>query len=167
MLPISYRKTEEIPLYDAIEGYVVRNFGPREFESVKSHIQKLNEQRIEIAKMESVDDVLLLENYEKMLISYYIGMSFIQKKFTFGDKEDCVKLCFPWKDSLTKEKKSSKDNLSLELNSVLYNLAAVMNNIGVHTPLEGEAIKTISQKFQEAAWLFEYMKKTSDSLPPS
>ena len=167
MLPVFYRKTEEIPLYDAVEGYVVRNFGPREFESVKSQIQKLNEQRIEIAKMESVDDVLLLENYEKMLISYYIGMSFIQKKFTFGAGEDCVKLTFPWKDSQTKEKKISKDNLSLELNSVLYNLAAVMNNICVYTPIEGAAIKTVSQKFQEAAWLFDHIKKTSDSLPPS
>jgi hypothetical protein len=88
MLPISYRKTEEIPLYEAIEGYIVRNFGPREFEAVKSQIQKLNEYRLEIAKMESVDDVLLLENYEKMLIKYYIGMSFISKKFTFGTKDD-------------------------------------------------------------------------------
>lgn len=50
---------------------------------------------------------------------------------------------------------------------MLYNLAAVMNNIGTHTPIEGEAIKTISQKFQEAGWLFDYIKKTADSLPPS
>lgn len=167
MLPILYRKTEEIPLYDAVEGYVVRNFGPREFEAVKSQIQNLNEQRIEIAKMDTLDDVLLLEKYEKMLLSYYIGMSFIQRKFTFGTSEDCVKLSFPWKDSQTKEKKSSKDNLSLELNSILYNLAAVMNNIGTHTPLEGEAIKNVSRKFQESAWLFDHIKKTSETLPPS
>jgi hypothetical protein len=63
--------------------------------------------------------------------------------------------------------KSSKTDLSLELNSVLYNLGAVMNNIGVHTPLEGDVIKSVSQKFQEAAWVFEYMKKTTDSLSPS
>ena len=68
---------------------------------------------------------------------------------------------------MTKEKKASKNDLALELNSVLYNLAAVMNNAGVHTPLEGDAIKTVSQKFQEAAWLFEYIKKTSDALSPS
>jgi hypothetical protein len=104
MQPISYRKTEEIPLFEAVESYVVRNFGPREFENIKPQIQKLHDQRIEIAGMSSLDDVLLLENYEKMLISYYIGMSFIQKKFTFGSKDDCVKLAFPWKDSLTGEK---------------------------------------------------------------
>lgn len=167
MLPISYRQTEDIPLYEAIEGYVVRNFGPREFESIKPQIKKLSDMRTEIANMTSVDDVLLLENYEKMLISYYIGMSFIQKKFTFGSKDDCVKLAFPWKDSLTKEKKSSKSDLALELNSVLYNLAAVLNNIGTHTPLEGDAVKTVSQKFQEAAWLFDHIKKTSDALSPS
>lgn len=167
MQPISYRTTEEIPLFDAVEGYVVRNFGPREFESIKSQIQKLHDQRSEIAKMSTVDDVLLLENYEKMLVKYYVGMSFIQKKFTFGSNDDCVKLAFPWKDSLTKEKKSSKTDLSLELNSILYNLAAVMNNIGVYTPLEGDAIKSISQKFQESGWLFDYIKKTSESLPPS
>jgi programmed cell death 6-interacting protein len=167
MLPVFYRATEEIPLFDAVESYVVRNFGPREFESIKPQIKALNEQRLEIARMESVDDVLLLENYERMLVSYYIGMSFIQKKFTFGTGDDCVKLTFPWKDSQTKEKKSSKNDLSLELNSVLYNLAAVMNNIGTHTPLEGDAIKTISQKFQESAWLFDHIKKTSEPLPPS
>jgi hypothetical protein len=167
MQPISYRKTEDIPLYESIEGYVVRNFGPREFEQIKPQIKKLQEQRTEIAGMSSVDDVLLLENYEKMLISYYIGMSFIQKKFTFGSKDDCVKLAFPWKDSQTAEKKSSKTDLSLELNSILYNLGAVMNNIGVHTPLEGDAVKTVSQRFQEAAWIFDYMKKTTDSLAPS
>lgn len=167
MQPISYRQTEEIPLFDAVEGYVVRNFGPREFESIKSQIKKLHDQRVEIAKMSTVDDVLLLENYEKMLINYYIGMSFLQKKFTFGSTDDCVKLAFPWKDSLTKEKKSSKSDLALELNSILYNLGAVMNNIGVYTPLEGEAIKSISQKFQESAWLFDYIKKTSDALSPS
>lgn len=167
MLPISYRNTEEIPLYDAVESYVVRNFGPREFEAIKSQIKELSEYRTEIANMKSQDDVLLLEKYEKMLISYYIGMSFISKKFTFGSSDESVKLAFPWKDSLTLEKKSSKTDLALELNSVLYNLAAVMNNIGVHTPLEGDAIKSISQKFQEAAWLFDHIKKTSDSLSPS
>lgn len=88
MLPVLYRTTEEIPLYDAIETYAVRNFGPREFEAVKPQIQKLNELRLEIAKMESYDDVLLLENYEKMLINYYIGMSFISKKFSFGSGDD-------------------------------------------------------------------------------
>lgn len=49
----------------------------------------------------------------------------------------------------------------------MYNLAAVMNNIGTHTPLEGDAIKTVSQKFQEAAWLFDHIKKTSETLKPS
>ena len=63
MQPISYRKTEEIPLYESIEGYVVRNFGPREFEQIKPQIKKLNDQRSEIAGMSSVDDVLLLENF--------------------------------------------------------------------------------------------------------
>jgi hypothetical protein len=42
-----------------------------------------------------------------------------------------------------------------------------MNNIGTHTPIEGDSIKTVSQKFQEAAWLFDYIKQTSDALPPS
>lgn len=79
MLPLSYRVTEEIPLFESVESYVVRNFGPREFEAIKPQIQKLHDQRVEIAKMSSVDDVLLLENYEKMLISYYVGMLFIQK----------------------------------------------------------------------------------------
>jgi programmed cell death 6-interacting protein len=167
MLPISYRSTEEIPLYEAIESYVVRNFGPREFEAIKSQMKELHEFRTEIANMKSQDDVLLLEKYERMLISYYIGMTFIAKKFTFGSSDESVKLAFPWKDSLTKEKKSSKTDLALELNSVLYNLAAVLNNIGVHTPLEGDAVKSVSQKFQEAAWLFDHIKKTSDSLSPS
>ena len=167
MLPISYRATEEIPLYDAVESYVVRNFGPREFEAIKGQIQELHDSRSEIAGMSSYDDVLLLEKYEKILISYYIGMSFIEKKFTFGSKNDTVKLAFPWKDSQTKEKKSSKTDLALELNSILYNLAAVMNNIGVYTPLEGDATKKVSQKFQEAAWLFDHIKKTSGNLQPS
>jgi len=167
MLPISYRKTEEIPLFNAIEKYVVRNFGPREFEAIKSQIEELNKQRSEIALMETYDDVLLMEKYEKILISYYIGMSFIEKKFSFGSKNDTVKLAFPWKDSQTKEKKSSKTDLQLELNSILYNLAAVMNNIGVFTPLEGDSIKTVSHKFQEAAWLFDHIKKTSENLQPS
>ncbi|CAI2387221.1 unnamed protein product [Moneuplotes crassus] len=167
MLPIQYRKTEDISLFDAVESYAVRNFGPREFESIKSQIQDLQDYRTEIADMDSLDDVLLMEKYEKILLDYYIGMRFLEKKFTFGSKEDTVKLAFPWKDSQTNEKIKGKGSLQLELNSILYNLGAVMNNIGVYTPLEGDAIRDVSQKFQEAAWLFDHIRKNLDGLKPS
>jgi len=53
---------------------------------------------------------------------------------------------FAWKDSLTYEKKTS-NSLWFELNSIMYNLGALINNYGTHTPIEGESIKTVSQKF--------------------
>lgn len=79
------------------------------------------------------------------MIEYYVGIYFISTKFAFGD--DGVNLTFPWKDSLTLEKKATNKDISLELNSILYNLGAVINNLGTHTPIEGENIAIISKKF--------------------
>ena len=58
--------------------------------------------------------------------------------------DDGIDLTWPWTDSLTGEKKFTNKDLSLELNSVLFNLGAVINNMGTHTPIEGDNIKTIS-----------------------
>ena len=99
-----------------------------------------------------------------MFIDYYVGISFLQNKFAFGDGG--VNLQFTWKDSLTFEKKSS-NSLWFELNSILYNLGALINNFGTHTPIEGEAIAVVSKKFQEAAWIFNYLKEFGKNLPPS
>lgn len=80
-----------------------------------------------------------------MLIDYYVGISYLGGKFAFGDEG--VNIMFPWKDSLTFEKKATNKDLTLELNSILYNLGAVINNWGTHTPIEGENIAIISKKF--------------------
>jgi hypothetical protein len=90
------------------------------------------------------DDPILLQKYNTMILDYYVGINFLSQKFAFGDQG--VNITFTWKDSLTYEKKSS-NSLWFELNSILYNLGAVINNYGTHTPIEGDAIKTVSQKF--------------------
>lgn len=39
--------------------------------------------------------------------------------------------------------------------------------MGTHTPIEGENIGIISKKFQESAWIFNYLKEFSKNLSPS
>jgi len=105
-------------------------------------LKELDALRDEIAQLTNYDDALLLQKYNIMLIDYFVGINFLGNKFSFA--EDGVNIVFPWKDSLTGEKKASNKDLNLELNSVLYNLGAVINNMGTHTPIEGDNIKIIS-----------------------
>lgn len=105
---------------------------------------ELEELRNEIALLTTYDDPILLQKYNTMFIDYYVGISFLQQKFAFGDGG--IDIVFTWKDSLTGEKKAS-NCLWFELNSILYNLGAVINNFGTHTPIEGESIPVVSKKF--------------------
>lgn len=109
---------------------------------IKGALKEIDNLRDEIAQLTNYDDPILLQKYNNLLIEYYVGIDFLGNKFSFG--EEGVNLTFPWKDSLTGEKKATNKDLSLELNSVLYNLGAVINNMGTHTPIEGENIKIIS-----------------------
>lgn len=167
MLTINYRVTQAVPLYETLESYIVKYHGPNEFKSVQSAVKALHECRTEISQLTCYDDPILLQKYNKILIDYYVGMSFLSTKFKFGDDSESIDITWVWQDSLTGEKKFTNKDLSLELNSVLYNLGAVINNMGTHTPIEGENIKTISQKFQESAWIFDHLKESSKSLSPS
>lgn len=167
MLTIAYRRTEQIPLYQAIESHVVKFHGTKEWESVKAHIKTLHNLREEIAGLQSVDDSILLQKYQKMCLDYFKGMRFLQQKFKFNDEDDGINLSWVWYDSLTGEKKHTVRDLDFELSSILYNLGAIINNYGTHTPIEGDAVKTVSQKFQEAAWIFNYLKDFTKNLQPS
>lgn len=164
MLTVAYRFTEQIPLYQAIETFIVKYHGPNEFDNVKVSVKQLHDLREEIAKLTSYDDAILLQKYNEMLIEYYVGLKFLQEKFKFGDEKDAINLAFTWTDSNTQEKKRSP-KVALELNSILYNLGAVISN--TRTPIEGENIKIVSQKFQEAAWVFDHLKESSKDLQAS
>ena len=147
MLTINYRVTEPVPLYESLESFIVRYHGPNEFNSVKSHVKEVHELREEIAGLTNYDDPILLQKMNKVLVDYYVALSFLNTKFRFGDEEGSINITWSWKDSLTGEKKYSNKGISFELNSVLYNLGAVINNMGTHTPIETETIKQVSQKF--------------------
>ena len=123
--------------------------------------------RQEIAQLNSYDDPILLQKMNKLLIEYLVGLQHLNTKFQFGDAEQSVNITWGWRDSLTGEQKYSNKGISFEYNSVLYNLGAIINNMGTHTPIEADTIKTVSQKFQEAAWIFHHLKESSKDLQPS
>lgn len=118
--------------------------GPNEFNAVKHAVQELHDLRSEIAQLTCYDDPILLQKYNTMIVDYHKSLSFMADKFKFGEEEGALNITWSWKDSLTGEKKFTARDLSLELNSILYNLGAVINNMGTHTPIEGDNIKIVS-----------------------
>ncbi len=133
-----------MPLYESLESFIVRYHGPNEFNSVKASVKEIHDLREEIASLTCYDDPILLQKMNKVLLDYYVALSFLNQKFKFGDDEGAVNITWPWKDSLTGEQKFSNKGIAFELNSVLYNLGAVINNMGTHTPIEADSIKFVS-----------------------
>jgi hypothetical protein len=77
MLTIAYRTTEQIPLYETIESYIVKYHGPNEFNQVKPHIKEIDSLWDEIALMSNTDDPILLQKYNTMFIEYYVAINFL------------------------------------------------------------------------------------------
>lgn len=105
------------------------------------------------------------QTHKSLLIYYYTGLQYLDKKFVFkaGD-ENAVDISFTWADSLSGQEYTSNEGLQLEMNSVLFNLAAVMNNLGATLPITMDSIKTISIEFQQAAWIYDHMIETLETL---
>lgn len=103
--------------------------------------------------------------HKTLLIFYYTGLKYLESKFQFRlNDSDAVNIAFTWRDSMTGQEYTSTEGLELEMNSILFNLAAVMNNIGSTIPITADSIKTISMEFQSAAWVYDHMCKTLEKL---
>uniref|UniRef100_H2YHX2 BRO1 domain-containing protein n=1 Tax=Ciona savignyi TaxID=51511 RepID=H2YHX2_CIOSA len=87
------------------------------------------------------------------------------RKFPFCEGSG-VHVCFTWKDSLQKGKflsstpKTSISDGDFERLCVLYNIAALMSQIGSEANLQtDDGLKTAAKYFQESAGIFSYIKE--------
>lgn len=124
--------------------------------------QGLDDARRELVALKHSEDAQM---HKTLLIFYYTGLKYLNSKFQFKlNDSDAVSIAFTWRDSLTGQEYTSSEGLELEMNSILFNLAAVMNNIGSTIPITADSIKTVSMEFQSAAWIYDHMCKTLEKL---
>jgi len=159
---VSYRKTVNVPLLKAIETHVARNMNPDRARKVVKNCEALDEARRELVALKHWEDP---HKYKKLLIFYYNGLRYLDSKFTFKHEDaEAVNIFFTWQDSYSGHEYVSTEGLELEMNSILYNLAAVMNNMASTSPITIDSIKYISMDFQSAGWIFDHMCSTLEAL---
>jgi hypothetical protein len=160
---LKHRTTVNIPLIQAIETYVSKRMDPGRAKKVVNNCKALDQARREISNLKHSEDAV---QYRKLLIFYFNGLRYLDSKFKFkyGDV-DAVNLSFTWRDSCSGQEYISTDGLELEMNSILFNLGAVMNNIASTTPITIDNIKYVSMDFQSSAWFFDHLWTTLETLP--
>jgi hypothetical protein len=157
-----YRTTEKVQLCKAIESYVSRHYDPKKAMEIVKKCEALDEARKELISLKHSEDAQM---HKSLLIFYYNGLRYLDSNFKFKvDGDSCVNIWFIWRDSLTGQEYFAEEGLALEMNSILFNLAAWIHNMGSTLPLTKDSVKTISMEFQNAAWIFDYMNGTLENL---
>lgn len=101
-----------------------------------------------------------------MFLENYKIQTLFNKYFTYGTNKNQVNVTHVWYDSFTKVKKISPSP-TIDALSSFFNYGVACSRIGCYMDLSGEGIKEASKMFQQAAWVFDYLKTLVTNLNPS
>ena len=195
MLGVSMRLPDPVDLSAPLRSYVESNYTKAELQAVLPAITTTAalRQRVHqsIVRNEADSEATI-----SLFLQYYVNLLALQQHFPFGNtvasgpssligiglnlagvksaapKQPTVRCCFAWYDSFRHTQKVSDYDLSFELNSVLFDAAALYSRRA--TAIKGQAsgaddspIKEACRLFQLSAGLFEHLLRTSASTASS
>ena len=187
MLGVSMRLPEPIDLAPPLRAYIQSNYTAEELSSVSAAIATTASLRTRvhgsIVRNESDSDATIA-----LYLSYYANLLSLQQHFPFGNtpspstlsqlnpfaapKQATVRVCFTWYDSFRHTAKVSDYDIGFELNSVLFDTAALYSRRA--TAIKGQAsaqddtpIKEACRLFQVSAGLFEHLARSASSSASS
>ena len=187
MLGVSMRLPEPVDLAAPLRSYIQSNYTQEELQSVSAAVATTASLRTRvhqsIIRNESDSDQTI-----QLYLSYYSNLLALQQHFPFGNspaastlsslnpfsapKQATVKVCFTWFDSFRHTSKVSDYDITFELNSVLFDTAALYSRRA--TSIKGQAsaqddtpIKEACRLFQLSAGLFEHLARSASSTASS
>lgn len=110
-------------------------------------------------------DVEQLHKFKGMFIKNYNNMMLMNKYFTFGPGNHQVNTVFVWGDSFSGAQFKSARPIFDAISSK-FNVGVCMARIACYMKLDGDEIKKACKYMQEAAWIFEDLKKDVSQLQP-
>ena len=185
MLGVSMRLPEPVDFAAPLRSYIQSNYSHEELQTVSAAIATTASLRTRvhqsIVRNESDNDQTI-----QLYLAYYANLLALQQHFPFGNtppaagsglglgalnpfavsKQSTVKVCFTWYDSFRHTSKVSDYDISFELNSVLFDTAALYSRRA--TAIKGQAsaqddtpIKEACRLFQLSAGLFEHLARSA------
>ncbi|XP_071687223.1 vacuolar-sorting protein BRO1-like [Rutidosis leptorrhynchoides] len=156
MLSINEKKTVTIDLYRPLRNYIVANYSERQAQTLEDDLETLKQLRISIER--STTDSLT--SRRDLYQSYFKALTAVESRFPISsDKDHVNSVTFTWYDSFKTRNKASQQNIHLEKATVLFNLGAVYNQIGLgfdRSTVEGR--RQAVQSFTAAAGAFAYLR---------
>ena len=187
MLGVSMRLPEPVDLAPPLRSYIQSNYTHEELQSVSAAVATTASLRTRvhqsIVRNESDSDQTI-----QLYLTYYSNLLALQQHFPFGNtlssstlsslnpftspKQATVKVCFTWYDSFRHTSKVSDYDITFEINSVLFDTAALYSRRA--TSIKGQAsaqddtpIKEACRLFQLSAGLFEHLARSASTTASS
>jgi len=107
-----------------------------------------------------------LKKYQELFAKNYASFMLINKYLSFGDKPGQINVKFVWTDSFSGARVESRAAL-LEAISSKFNYAVCLSRRACYMNLEDDGIKYACKYMQQAAWIFDDLKKNVSQLNPS
>eukprot|EP00826_Nyctotherus_ovalis_P045250 TRINITY_DN4987_c0_g1_i2.p1 TRINITY_DN4987_c0_g1~~TRINITY_DN4987_c0_g1_i2.p1 ORF type:complete len:619 (-),score=160.01 TRINITY_DN4987_c0_g1_i2:91-1947(-) len=167
MISLPLKQTEAIDIITQPLQIVERESGPHIAAKVRPVLQRAQNLRDKLLKLpELVKNQALLSETANAIKEYISMWHLISQNLVFGKGEDHIDIVFVWKDAYTKEKRKSYNPISERI-AMLYNLAAVYNQLGIYMASAGEdRPKEAFNAFLTAAWIAEQIRGEKVGLRP-
>jgi len=158
MLALDRKKTEKVEIGKPLEQYIRSHYTAddlQDYQEAINNVQKLREDFRNISDKN--------EATRELATRYYATVLSLEQRFPI--QENQVRISFPWFDSL-KNKKNALFSIHYEKASVMYNIAAIMSQIGTQQNRQSkDGLKVASQNYQMAAGAFAELKDELERHP--
>jgi programmed cell death 6-interacting protein len=147
MLKIPFKETETISLIKPLQDAIVKVF-QEDPQNYSDDFDELSQLRLAVQNPQDHE-----ASVQQHLI-YYCQLHYLESKFQFD--EDHVNVFFTWANAFGVQDAVSSHNIGFEKASVLFNLGAIYNHLGISVGMASEeAIKKSAHYFQLAAGVYQ------------
>lgn len=166
MIAPDFRLCSPVDLRTGCKKYVEENHGTELWQNLEPQIAEVMAIKDQLGQARAYkSDVEQLHKFKDLFCKNYNNSMLLNKYFTFGTGSTQIPVKFIWNDSFSGDQIKSFSPV-FDAMSSKYNVGVCLARISCYMDLAGDGIKYACKYMQQAAWIFEDLKKDVASLRP-